>query len=1523
MQASPDNSQVYLFGGLAATGPANDVYAMSVPGFADATTAEMVNLAQGKLAFIIANDATYGQRGAAAAVDGYLGTKFVPTAAATYSLTCGCNQCTLTPTNPTTSPFYTTGITQPWWGVDLGAAAQVDFIHLYMRANNVNNGNDNWPQGQSVGFQIYASFGNTTGSACVPGALSCPYTSTVGGCPAGTVATPSGCLVQNTPSDAPMGGPTVISTPGLVARYLWIVLPGSNRILSLCEFQAWQKKPFVWRKLSGNYNAAQGQIASQSSTLPGFGQGLASRAVDGLVTNKLDNAQPFTVSSTCDGGCGTPYSWWQVDMGRSVDVSLITVYARNDCCTNRNVGMTFYIGDSADFSSNTMCTSAVKDITPPAITTTPPANTGCYTFPSTVYPAGFPYFATPVVTTPLAVQTACFVYFKCTGKPTTRGRYLQIVKQPGDGNAIMLGEVQVTANRLLDLPSPRSGMSSTTFGGNLVIFGGMDAGGFSNNEIRFFDMLRGQWAPPFSPLGTTPTGRAYAALALAPQQVFGLPSNSLVLFGGTSNAAVVNDVNVLSFPQCPAIDQTGVSVAKCSQGGTVCYFSCFSFAQATNSGPVVCQLDGTWSGTLPVCRTAAPAAPTGVSAVVNPSTGAVTVTWNPLPPSSFGYSTQLLQYEVNAYSGLVYEDFAVGKYPDASQWSVAPTYLSLSAKTPITLANNFDFFVSAYTGLPMLRVAADTVANCGFGIAGTVTVNGYVMTPDFGACALSLRRFPASVDVTGSWSIETQIYLGSTATPPTINGMGLIGIYDTTKNAGAGMLPFYAGHRYDGFPYSPGMETLDQAFQQFQCVATLCAQDNAYYRITRDVSMSQTDATWSAYVRYSVNDPWQLIGSVLDSRMPGGPISTAGLRIALGTRNWAGTLREDSLFSFLRISELTNNDPGTYRYVDAAYTSAIIYGLSQGGTYRFTVTAQTASGWGQASAPFGIVSIPRPNVAPPASSSIPVNIAPSSACSMSSLYSSAYPCTNAIDGLLNNFAHTNAGVVAGVDPGGSWYTLDLGYVANISYIQVYHRLDCCTARSDGSLLYVGMTGGANYASSPTCPGGPYTFSTVTLAMATAAGVAPPSPYSLRIPCPLQGRYVTMWTVPNQPNNLNEIMVFTTTPNPNAANALSLVSQGKSCSMSSFYGGATPTYPCGNALDGNLGNFAHSNTPSSVDLAVNGPWFQIDLGYAMTISAINIFDRIDCCQNRLDGGSILVGNNAGGDWAKNRECPGSPFVLSTITAAQAAAQGLPQAYARQLPCQLTGRFVIFRIPYNTANPINLGELQVFAKTCPARLSTGASPIPGSGCAPSCGAVGGLAAENGQVVLSAPTGCVITTVVFASFGTPSSTNPSLATPYSYGTCNAANSATVVSQACVGVQGCVIQANIATFGKFREPKWLSYRKPKPPLTALSQSHLVPNPEQATHASERSRASQSRSSRPRPRSAPARCARCSAARATCRSRARRQRRARAARGATRRSCVCPCAMTSSRRPTRRTACRRSTRTTSTSPARSASCAA
>ena len=500
-----------------------------------------------------------------------------------------------------------------------------------------------------------------------------------------------------------LGGPQTFATPGLQARYLWFMLPGPFRILSLCEFQAWQKQPYVWRQLSGTYNAALNGVATQSSTLAGWGDGQASRAVDGLVTNRLDGAEPYTASSTNTGD--NPGPWWQVDFGQVVDVQSVVIYGRNDCCGSyngppantvganwgwpatvppgtvfntgfsRNWMTTWAIGMSGDWTYDTICTAAPNDFTPVrAGPITSSNNWGTCVDLSLSDCAKEPncYSGSDVVNQVGKPPTACFVKFPCA----TRGRYLTGYKTAfaggyiwWDQNQIMLGEVQVVANKLLNMPAGRAGAAMALYAGCMVLFGGADSSGFRYNDVRFFDMLRNVWLPAASPLGTTPTARTAAAFVLIPSRTPGVPSNSFALIGGYSNTNQLNDVNTLAYPQCQPYSTVGVDTVntKCLQGGTVCYVVCAAFATSTNGkNPLVCQTDGTWRGNSPPCvPTQLASAPQSVTASVN-AQGVVTVSW--AAPATSGYpfpgvTNQIQAYEVQVASGESIEYYNTMAFP--------------------------------------------------------------------------------------------------------------------------------------------------------------------------------------------------------------------------------------------------------------------------------------------------------------------------------------------------------------------------------------------------------------------------------------------------------------------------------------------------------------------------------------------------------------------------------------------------------------------------------------------------------------------------------------------------------------------------------------------------------------------------------------------------------------------------------------------------------------------------------------------
>ena len=89
-----------------------------------------------------------------------------------------------------------------------------------------------------------------------------------------------------------------------------------------------------------------------------------------------------------------------------------------------------------------------------------------------------------------------------------------------------------------------------------------------------------------------------------------------------------------------------------------------------------------------------------------------------------------------------------------------------------------------------------------------------------------------------------------------------------------------------------------------------------------------------------------------------------------------------------------------------------------------------------------------------------------------------------------------------------------------------------------------------------------------------------------------------------------------------------VSQGQPATQSSLAWGGDPS----RAVDGNEdGNF-FDNSVTHTDLDPQ-PWWQVDLGGTHSVTAVTIWNRTDCCTNRLDGSIVQIlddqGNVVGG------------------------------------------------------------------------------------------------------------------------------------------------------------------------------------------------------------------------------------------------------------------------------------------------------
>jgi hypothetical protein len=211
--------------------------------------------------------------------------------------------------NNTDGNFYHGSVTATnldigaWWQVDLGISAAVSSVAVWNRTDCC---------GPRLGdYWVFVS--NTP-------FLATDTTATLQG-RAGTFA--SHQLSAPNPSTT-----ITFNAPG---RYVRVQLPDAG-YLSLAEVQVTGTAPQLT-------NLAQGKVAMQSSTYPGYATDGAGAAVDGTTDGNFFDGS--VTATNLDSN-----AWWQVDLGTSATVSSVVVWNRTDCCGTRLNDYWVFVSDT-------------------------------------------------------------------------------------------------------------------------------------------------------------------------------------------------------------------------------------------------------------------------------------------------------------------------------------------------------------------------------------------------------------------------------------------------------------------------------------------------------------------------------------------------------------------------------------------------------------------------------------------------------------------------------------------------------------------------------------------------------------------------------------------------------------------------------------------------------------------------------------------------------------------------------------------------------------------------------------------------------------------------------------------------------------------------------------------------------------------------------------------------------------------------------------------------------------------------
>ncbi|CAI9620749.1 unnamed protein product, partial [Staurois parvus] len=117
----------------------------------------------------------------------------------------------------------------------------------------------------------------------------------------------------------------------------------------------------------------------------------------------------------------------------------------------------------------------------------------------------------------------------------------------------------------------------------------------------------------------------------------------------------------------------------------------------------------------------------------------------------------------------------------------------------------------------------------------------------------------------------------------------------------------------------------------------------------------------------------------------------------------------------------------------------------------------------------------------------------------------------------------------------------------------------------------------------------------------------------------------------------------------------------------------------NAIDGNLDTNLYHGSCSTTNLDTS-PWWRVDLLRPYKISQIVITNRGDCCSERINGASILIGNSLENNGNNNPSCSEINYIPSGAT--------------QSFQCNnMVGRYVNIIIP-GQLTYLSLCEVQVF-------------------------------------------------------------------------------------------------------------------------------------------------------------------------------------------------------------------------------------
>ena len=281
----------------------------------------------------------------------------------------------------------------------------------------------------------------------------------------------------------------------------------------------------------------------------------------------------------------------------------------------------------------------------------------------------------------------------------------------------------------------------------------------------------------------------------------------------------------------------------------------------------------------------------------------------------------------------------------------------------------------------------------------------------------------------------------------------------------------------------------------------------------------------------------------------------------------------------------------------------------------------------------------------------------------------------------------------------AWWQVDLGAVGAIGSVDIWNRTDCCSERLSGFYVFVSdvpfastdltatlsQSGVSSYFVAGTA-GSPTVDPGVAQRPLRARAAQPPG-----IPVDRRGagmgRLSDVHADADAHRHRDLDLDLAALPESDATTAatatpggVSDLALGKAATQSSNPFGGDPS----RAVDGNTdGNWAHGSvTHTDRDLYA---WWQVDLGAVGAIGSVDVWNRTDCCSERLSGFYVFVSD--------------APFASTDLTATLsqsgvssyfvAGTAGSPTS----IPVSRSGRYL--RVQLNRQEYLSIAEVQVWS------------------------------------------------------------------------------------------------------------------------------------------------------------------------------------------------------------------------------------